>query len=639
MKLVITLKSDLCVASGDGFSGSIDVDVVYDKNGIPFIPGKRLKGCLRSAAEEFLPAEVIDVIFGTAGGNAGCLRLGNAVIKDYEETAKYFESHGVDAQNVLSLFTYTRASTGINETGYAVEGSLRFMRVVSHFVGGEEMQFFADVQVDAEQRETFEKICRALRNIGYRRNRGLGAVRCELLDEPCEKVIKDLPPLSEDERYRAEYTVRLEGPVMLPANSGAGTDDYISGTAIMGFFASRLQNDDAFCDLFFKEDVVFSNLYPKTSTGQKCIPAPRIIGKDKLAVDERQAYANILTESTDRILKPLKNGFVDEDFVPCAAETEIIYHNSVKNQMIYTQNCLGAGQDFYGSIVASGKSLQKLLSALSDGRLQIGRSKTAQYGACKITELSVKRETSTSLKAEKGELLLYLLQSDVLLPTESGAYTADIRHLKDALGIEGEALPESSFSYKTVRGYNAKWNQKKPHLRAIEKGGCVVFRAEREEYPQTVLIGDRQKEGFGVARLYKASEITPTFKMAEQKEGTAAPPSLARLLSESGKDEEVKGEALNYALANREALTKLNPSFVSRVLNMVEQAADIIDLKTRVASVKDVRKRGIVSNVIESNSRFTQDPAWWKEFLKTVFIVIGYMIKQKGAVANDKDLL
>lgn len=49
-RIKIILKSDLCAASGDGFSSVIDTDVSYDKYGFPVIGARRLKGCLRDAA-------------------------------------------------------------------------------------------------------------------------------------------------------------------------------------------------------------------------------------------------------------------------------------------------------------------------------------------------------------------------------------------------------------------------------------------------------------------------------------------------------------------------------------------------------------------------------------------------------------
>ena len=41
MKLRIELLSDLCSGSGDVYKSAVDVEVVYDDCGFPFIPGRR----------------------------------------------------------------------------------------------------------------------------------------------------------------------------------------------------------------------------------------------------------------------------------------------------------------------------------------------------------------------------------------------------------------------------------------------------------------------------------------------------------------------------------------------------------------------------------------------------------------------
>ena len=51
-KLQISLKSDTLIGSGEGFGSIIDTDVVFDSLGLPFIPGRRLKGCMRESANQ-----------------------------------------------------------------------------------------------------------------------------------------------------------------------------------------------------------------------------------------------------------------------------------------------------------------------------------------------------------------------------------------------------------------------------------------------------------------------------------------------------------------------------------------------------------------------------------------------------------
>ena len=70
-ELVITLKSDLCAGSGYAYAGIIDSDVCYDAYGFPYIAARRLKGCLREAAELIgLKSRETGELFGNPGEDA-----------------------------------------------------------------------------------------------------------------------------------------------------------------------------------------------------------------------------------------------------------------------------------------------------------------------------------------------------------------------------------------------------------------------------------------------------------------------------------------------------------------------------------------------------------------------------------------
>ena len=90
-KLRITLKSDICPGSGYAYSGLVDSDVCFDDVGIPYIPGRRLKGCLKESADmladnDYLEDTDCEVIFGKSGADrSGGILVGNAYIKGYEE--------------------------------------------------------------------------------------------------------------------------------------------------------------------------------------------------------------------------------------------------------------------------------------------------------------------------------------------------------------------------------------------------------------------------------------------------------------------------------------------------------------------------------------------------------------------------
>lgn len=138
MKIVIELKSDLCAYSGEVYNTSVDTDVVYDTYGFPYIPAKRIKGCIREAALELKDLGLLthyDEIFGVKGNTPSIFSLSNAKLQNYDSlvnTIKRYKHFDVcEPQKVLQLYTYTRTQTTIDsETGSAKENSLRTIRVV-----------------------------------------------------------------------------------------------------------------------------------------------------------------------------------------------------------------------------------------------------------------------------------------------------------------------------------------------------------------------------------------------------------------------------------------------------------------------------------------------------------------------------
>jgi CRISPR/Cas system CMR subunit Cmr4 (Cas7 group RAMP superfamily) len=74
----IGLQSDTLVGSAGGHGSLIDSEVVFDEYGIPYIPGKRIKGLLRDSLMEVvamlsqngksgIDRETVKIIFGKAG--------------------------------------------------------------------------------------------------------------------------------------------------------------------------------------------------------------------------------------------------------------------------------------------------------------------------------------------------------------------------------------------------------------------------------------------------------------------------------------------------------------------------------------------------------------------------------------------
>jgi len=201
-KISVKLASDALIGSGEGFGAIIDTDVVFDDVGIPYIPGRRFKGCLRDSANEvllmlersdikgFLCIEkkngnfkIIDEVFGTPD-KPSALQISNLTIAEYENNKnslnwliKKYPSI-LQKNGIRSFFTSIRQQTKIDENGVAEDNSLRTVRVVKK--GNVFEGYITADDDDYKTKRLLWLACMNLRHIGTKRNRGFGEVECAL---------------------------------------------------------------------------------------------------------------------------------------------------------------------------------------------------------------------------------------------------------------------------------------------------------------------------------------------------------------------------------------------------------------------------------------------------------------------------
>lgn len=206
----IELRTDAAPGTGTG-GPDVDREVPCDDFGLPYLPGRRLKGLLREACQEVLEALAlaglgawsdghlcgVEELFGTPEREGwvgvGDARLAGAVGgEDYATLARWLEwaaaqgSPGITSESVLRRFTAVRTQTAIDtETGAAQHGALRSTRLVRRG-----LQFHSPLVLRAPSHEAEERARRtlalaasALRRLGTGRNRGVGVVRCRLWDD------------------------------------------------------------------------------------------------------------------------------------------------------------------------------------------------------------------------------------------------------------------------------------------------------------------------------------------------------------------------------------------------------------------------------------------------------------------------
>jgi len=617
-KIEIELQSDLCAASGEGFSNVIDTDVSYDALGIPFIPSRRLKGCLREAA--FLINEKnIDKIFGVAGDNiSGSLKFSSdARLVDYNAIAASIDSSS-SHEDVLGLFTYVRAATEIDECGSAKDGSLRFMRVVKKYSPidrTKKIKFSVECEIEDDYKTDMERICKALRSIGYKRNRGFGSVRCTF--DSCHNTFNTPSKLILDPEteYELPATITNTLPLILSQGNDDDTLDYISGTSILGAFAWMYHDKTAstFSEIFLEGGVTFSNFY----SGQ--YPVPLCYAKMKQA----ETYVNLAKEEDTNkgdTPKTINRGYVDVDGKIIEPKKEIIYHhrhrfnNSSDDALLYMQTAISANHTFNGSIKGKGKYLNELVPIIDSGFIRVGKSRTAQYGHC-----CIKIEKEKKIKEEffdlLGEDIVVVLQSDILL-LNNGIYSWDEKFLLEEIemkagivfggngmvGISTYDRKVSSIAYKIITGYNGVWNLKKPQAKAFKAGSVMIYRNVSGKVKQTIFIGARQNEGYGVCRIMRLSEMPELYKESNLilKEQNSEPsPQFEQLLKDKDRAMQVQEAAIKFAKENIEMLSSISISQLDRVRRMAEDADDENDLNNRIGSIRSVSVKNAFIDLIK----------------------------------------
>lgn len=178
--------------SGHGAGRRVDAAVVRSAAGLPYIPGRTVKGLLRDVVwltEGYghLPAGSTDELFGSAADakaedagrfntTAGILRLSSATLpQEWEIFANTAEGEAIS-----EAFYDELAQTALDERGQVKERSLRRIEVVIPIKLVAEWSVDADAQARRRCAEALKKSLPLLRRFGLSRHRGLGRVKVSM---------------------------------------------------------------------------------------------------------------------------------------------------------------------------------------------------------------------------------------------------------------------------------------------------------------------------------------------------------------------------------------------------------------------------------------------------------------------------
>ena len=174
--LKIELLSDWHCGSGLSAGADLDALCIKDELGLPFIPGKTIKGLLHEAA--FVVSkdnDIIKDIFGIATKRENSNDEITEKGKCYFSNAELSEVVQESAKDKTKLLFRKVSSTKIDKNGEAEEHSLRKMEVAVP------LSLYAEItDVPKEAKEVILKAIKYIKRLGTNRNRGLG--RCVITE-------------------------------------------------------------------------------------------------------------------------------------------------------------------------------------------------------------------------------------------------------------------------------------------------------------------------------------------------------------------------------------------------------------------------------------------------------------------------
>jgi len=580
----IKLESDLCASDGSTYNSAVDTDICKDRYGFPFIPAKRIRGCLRECALELANWASSDsaknfsldpdYLFGKEGeaNNRSKIRIGNAYLENYDRLKQeVLDNQGsriLHPQNILNYYSYLRTATAIDSNGIADDKTLRTFRVVN-----KGLVFISQVEADPEFYDSLEKCCRILRHMGIGRTRGLGQVAVSLEKKSEEKRDNENYKLQENATH-IRYTIMLDEPLICKSLAGGEThtEDFISGSKILGLVADYLKHIGQDYSHFINEGkIIFSNAYISDGTNRytevpgflysikneknNCVNVLRQEDKKENQQISQMSHTYVFYDSSECWLK--KDVEIQEDYHHKRAEDKGI-GRAISNDIdsgFYQIQSISEGQCFSGDIFGNPDQIKLCYKALTEKPFYyLGYSRSSEYGQVRI-QIKGTDHTNNDLSIKDCNEFVVILNSPAIIYNKNAMTSTDYRDLIDEIKAslamsditpgritQGSNLKSEENSYflryVDIGGYNTTWNYPIPVMKAFDKGTAIVFSAEKgKDLPKKFFIGERCREGFGELQIIPLSNIGQNYK-SHLKDNTFTQP-LNRNMSFNANDKKI----------------------------------------------------------------------------------------------------
>ena len=506
----VEMYSDWHCGSGLASGADADAVVVKDKDGLPYVPGRTLKG---------LVSEAMAVVCGK--GLPSGMFFSDAVLQEDLRTRIVSES--------LTSFLYRNISAArMTAEGVTEEGSLRTVEVAVPCI-----MYARILNVPEESLDELKNALKFVKRLGYNRHRGLG--RCGLsFESEAERTEEKVDSQSTGTLY---FKCTLLSDVVLSqtsATSGPQTTlDFIPGSCFWGIVANGLYKEKSglLYDILYSGNVRFGDAHPSWGIIRGLrMPASFYYPKDtdvfRPEGEKSEVYVHhkIKVMPEDVQLKQCRSGFVvvDEKSVrKVDTDTDVAVKTAwdrksrtVAKSQLFTYESLRQGLEMLFSVEvsdnASESCAEHIVRHLS-GRRNVGRSRSAQYGLVEITQIRADQYGSYNVNLEKSSDGRYVVYADSRLIFLDDMGLPHFRPSPKELGFaEGarilwEESQVRTFSYSSFNAFRRAHNS---DYTGIEKGSVFVVSSPEPPHGDG-WIGSFRTEGFGHV-LYNPSFLVET---------------------------------------------------------------------------------------------------------------------------------
>ena len=584
-EIKIELSAYWHAGSGTGQGARADALIIRDPDGLPYLPGRTLKGLLREGVQlaadaGHVTAETPDLLFGQATTpttateeqphKQGRITIENALLTPALRT--WARPH---SQEFKQGFTNYASATSVTDEGLARKHSLRVIELATP------LTLTAKGTINDENpqlRTALELGARLVKRLGSHRSRGLGRCTVSVTWEPVPKPLTTSSAPNPAESNHVWLRIELESEVIVSANAatvgGHQCLDYLPGGTLLGAAAGIWKRKGGagnrqFAELFLSGRIRFGDALPLIEAdNQLCYPTPlcyqipkgtslqhapvhnAIFGRPQGTTQFQELRGHYLTPKGEIVSVALRYHLK-------TAIDRTTFGRS-RNGQFFDYQALSAGLVFGAQLswdTDAAQDAKEVLKLLTNHPVRLGRSRSAQFGRVRIQTAPAPKQWSQAESCfappPAKPLAVFYCVSDMLPNARADATPNSPLNPSDFGFPQGTArfLPQRSFlRFRRYSPWNYFHGGRESERQVISRGSIITFSLEGNDSPEVLCETARQatEAGGGERRQEGLGQVILNGGMVTQ-----AQPSFShkRLLPESPSTTHPAPQAPNEPLA------------------------------------------------------------------------------------------